>query len=157
MNLRFKCVCVGIKRSPSFYFREGLQSLTEVTARMVTMAQNLNKTINTDSKQLQHPEIYQSIHLRWWKVSLFQMCSFSFETPHYNIILHTICFKCLPGCKTIEASKAIASDAPTSCLDALEISLLFCFTLTCNCLLKAMCPLKSALKMGACQISYFAA
>ena len=43
-------------------------------------------------------------------------------------------------------------DAPTSCLDALEISLLFCCTLTCNCLLKAMCPLKSALKMGAYQI-----
>ena len=51
----------------------------------------------------------------------------------------------------------IALDAPTSCLDALEISLLFCYTLTCNCLLKVMCPLKSALKMGAHQISYFAA
>ena len=47
---------------------------------------------------------------------------------------------------------------PTSCLDSLEISLFFCYILTCkcNCLLKAMCPLKSALKMGACQISYFA-
>ena len=38
------------------------------------------------------------------------------------------------------------------------LSLLFCYhTLTCNCLMKAMCSLKSALKMGAHQISYFAA
>ena len=56
-----------------------------------------------------------------------------------------------------KASKAIALDAPTSCLDAQEISLLFCYTLTCNCLLKAIYPLKSALKMGARQISNFAA
>ena len=49
-----------------------------------------------------------------------------------------------------------ALDAPTSCLDALEISLLFCYLYSCYCLLKAMCPLKSALKMGAHQISYFA-
>ena len=56
------------------------------------------------------------------------------------------------GCKIIEGI-----ECPTSCLDALEISLLFCYTLTCNCLTKAMCHLKRALKMGASQISYFEA
>ena len=64
---------------------------------------------------------------------------------------------CTQGAKYSKASKTIALNAPTSCLDALEISLLFCYTLTCNCLMKAMCPLKRALKMGASQISYFEA
>ena len=54
------------------------------------------------------------------------------------------------GCKIIEGMEG-------NCLDVLEISLLFCYASTCNCLLKVMCPLKSALNMGASHISYFAA
>ena len=51
-----------------------------------------------------------------------------------------------PGCKIIEGIKANCLEAPTSCLDALEFSLLFCYSLTCSCLLKLTCPLKVALK-----------
>ena len=50
------------------------------------------------------------------------------------------------GCKIIEGIEANCLEAPTSCLDALEFSLLFCYSLTCSCLLKLMCPLKIALK-----------
>ena len=62
------------------------------------------------------------------------------------------------GCKIIKGIKRqLPWITPTNGLDALEISLLFCYTVTSNCLLKAICPLKSALKMDAHQISYFAA
>ena len=52
----------------------------------------------------------------------------------------------LSGCKIIEGIEANCLEAPTSCLDALEFSLLFCYSFTCSCLLKLMCPLKIALK-----------
>ena len=50
------------------------------------------------------------------------------------------------GCKIIEGIEANCLEAPTSCLDALEFSLLFCYSLTCSCLLKLTCPLKITLK-----------
>ena len=87
--------------------------------------------------------------ITWFVAICFSMC-----TGVYQWITDGVkfCIKMVTnlvflnqGAKWSKASKAIALDAPTS-LDALEISLLFCYTLTCNCLLKAMFPLKSAWK-----------
>ena len=61
-----------------------------------------------------------------------------------------------PGCKIIEGIEANCLEAPTSCLDALEFSLLFCYSLTCSCLLRLMCPLKNCFEMAALQNPYFA-
>ena len=47
--------------------------------------------------------------------------------------------------------------ATTLDLGALESSLLFCYSLTCNGLGALSCPFKMALKMGALQNSYFEA
>ena len=46
---------------------------------------------------------------------------------------------------------------PTNGLGTLEISLLFCYSLTCNSLGAPSCPFKIALKMGALQKPYFEA
>ena len=50
--------------------------------------------------------------------------------------------------------KTLAFNAPTSCLGALENSLSFCYSLTCNGLGALSCPFKIALKMAALQNLY---
>ena len=51
----------------------------------------------------------------------------------------------------------MAFGATTNGLGALEISLLFCHSLTCNGLSALSCPFKMAVKMGALQNPYFKA
>ena len=51
----------------------------------------------------------------------------------------------------------MAFPAPTNGLGALEISLLFCYSLTCNGLGALSFPFKMALKMDALQNPYFEA
>ena len=50
---------------------------------------------------------------------------------------------------------ALAFNVPTNGLGALESSLLFCYSLTCNGLGALSCPFKKALKIGALQNPYF--
>ena len=53
--------------------------------------------------------------------------------------------------------RPLAFCAPTNGLGALESSILFCYSLTCNCLGALSCPFKMAWKMGALQNPYFKA
>ena len=51
----------------------------------------------------------------------------------------------------------MAFGSPTNGLGALESSLVFCYSLTCNGLGALSCPFKMTLKMGAHQNPYFEA
>ena len=60
-------------------------------------------------------------------------------------------------CATQASQEPRHQGAPTNDLGALESSLLFCYSLTCNGLGALSCTFKMALKMGALQNPYFEA